>query len=65
MRPLLLSIFLLGLSLSAETLSWRSDYEQAHKEALAAKKGLLVKEDCPLCIKMLSTTLKDQPYGHF
>jgi len=58
-------ILLIALALQAENIAWHSNYDKAHQEALKEQKMLmvlLIKEDCPLCYKMLRTTFKDQPY---
>jgi len=63
MRYLILSLLLLTAELSAEAISWHSDYEQTRKEAGKVHKGimvLLIEEECPPCMKMLGTTLKDK-----
>ena len=55
----------LFLTLSAEHITWRSNYDAAHQEALKTKKFLmvlLIEKECSACQKMLIETFRDQPY---
>ena len=65
MRFILL-IFLFVLSIHAQNITWHSDFEQAHKEALKNDKMmmiLLIKKDSIDCSNMLSNTFMNKPYN--
>ena len=65
MKLLFLLSLLFASLLQAEHIRWHGSYEKAHQEALKEKKLLMVflmEDECPLCIKMLRTTFRDQPY---
>jgi thioredoxin-related protein len=60
-----LSVLFLFLNLCAEHISWRSNYDSAHQEALKTDKALmvlLIEKECLACQKMLIETFRDQPY---
>ena len=64
MKPFLLSLLLLT-SLFAQNLSWRGNYDHAHREALAQEKPLLVllvKADDPQTQAVLKEVFANQPY---
>ena len=64
---ILLTIILLGgfSTLNASHVRWFSNFEKAHKESLKQNKPLmilLIKKNCPACIKSLKTTFINQSY---
>jgi len=64
MKLLFLFLFLI-LSLNANHVSWYSNFEDAHKEALKQHKHLmilLIKKKCPECVETLKTTFINQSY---
>ncbi len=65
MKSLLFLLFLLPVVLQADHVRWQGDYEKARETALKEKKFLmvlLIEDECPACMKMLSTTFRDQLY---
>ncbi len=65
MKSFLFLLSLLVAVLQADHVRWQGDYEKARQEAVKEKKllmVLLIEDECTACIKMLSTTFRDQPY---
>ena len=63
MKYLILILFC--VSLKAEYISWQSNYDEAHQEALKENKMLmvlLIEDECADCHKILRTTFKDKEY---
>ena len=64
MRSLLILFFMM-IVVSAQTLSWRGEYDKAHQKALNLHKPLLVlvvKTDDIYTHEVLRTVFTDQPY---
>ena len=64
MRILILLTLLLSM-LHANHISWQSNFDRAHQQALKENKKLmvlLIKKDCKECIKTIKTTFINQPY---
>ncbi len=56
---------LLILTLNASHISWQSNFDNAHKQALEEKKHLmvlLIKKDCNSCKEAIKTTFMNQVY---
>jgi thioredoxin-related protein len=64
MRFLILFLLLIS-TVGANHVSWQSNFDKAHQQALKENKKLmvlLIKKDCPECIKAIKTTFINQPY---
>lgn len=58
-------VLLFSITLQASHVQWRSNYENAHQEALEKNKTLmvfLIQKNCAECQKMLTNTFLNQKY---
>ncbi len=65
LKKYLFTVLLFSITLQASHIQWRSNYDNAHREALTKDKILmvfLIQKDCIECQKMLESTFINQKY---
>jgi thioredoxin-related protein len=58
-------LLLMILTLNAEHVSWYSNFDKAHQEAVEQKKGLmvlLIQKNCLTCKEVIQSTFMNQDY---